>query len=70
MGGIQGREWKGWLSQCTASTFIRCCYLQYVDYLSLRDNELVIVGTVVPVYASRNQRDIKVDSVLTRSPQP
>ena len=62
------RRWVGWLSILIASIFVRDYYLQYTNFLSLRNKESVIVNPVIPVYTLRMEKEIKTVPVLSRLP--
>ena len=51
-----------------ASTFIRDCYLQYTNFLSLSNNESVIVNSVITVHTLRKKGEVKTVSAITRLP--
>ena len=59
-------DWIVYHSSIFASIFIRAYYLQYTDFLSLRDKELVIVSAVIPVHSLGRQGETKTVSVLAR----
>ena len=44
--------------------FIRHCYLQYTNFVSLSDKKSVIVSPVFAVHISRQKREVKTVSVL------
>ena len=48
--------------------FIRNCYLNYTNFLSLNHKELVIVSPDFHVHTSRKKEESKAMSVLTRLP--
>ena len=48
--------------------FIRDCYLQYTNFLSLSHKELVIVSPTFHVHTSRKTEETKTVSVLARLP--
>ena len=50
---------SGWFAILITSILLRGCYLQYTNFLSLTDKELVIVRGVIPVHASEKQWEIK-----------
>ena len=41
-------------------------YLQYTNFLNLRDKELVIASPVITAHTLRKKREIKTVSFLTR----
>lgn len=46
--------------------FLRCCYLQYTNSLSLENKESVILSTVIPVETSDKQEKVEVSPVFTK----
>ena len=61
----RGHGVSGWLNILMTSIFLRGCYLQCTNFLSLGNKESVIVSTVIPVDASGKQGEIEVATVLT-----
>ena len=62
------RRWIRRFSILIASIFIRDNYLQYTNFLSLSDEESVIVNPVISVYTLREKTKIKTVPVLKRLP--
>ena len=60
------RRWIGWFVILILSIFLREYYLQYTNFLSLRDKESAVVSTVISVHTSEKQEEIKTVSVLSR----
>ena len=60
------RSWIGWFAIPVSNSFIRDCYLQYTNFLSLSDKELVIVSPVINVHTLRKKGEIKTMGFLTR----
>ena len=58
----------GWFAIPVASIFIRDCYLQYTNFISLNDKESVIVSPVITVHTLRKKGEMKTVSDLTRLP--
>ena len=56
---VMDREYEGgnsgWFAILITSILLRGCYLQYTNFLSLTDKELVIFRGVIPVHASEKQ---------------
>lgn len=48
---------------------IRCCYLQYANFLSLTNKKSVIVDAIILAYTFIKQGEIKVAPALMRPPQ-
>ena len=63
-----GRRWIGWFFILTVCIFMRDYYLQYSNFLSLRDKEAVVVSPVIPVYTLRKKTEIKTVAALKRLP--
>ena len=73
----QGNNTDGWTTReriqwmvihsYSNNIFIRCCYLQFINFLSLKDNKLAIMSTVIPTHALRKQGDIKVTPVINET---
>lgn len=52
MGREYGGGWSGQFAILITSILLRGCCLQYTNFLSLTNKELVIVSGVIPVHAS------------------
>ena len=63
---VHEREWIGWFAILILCIFPREYYLQQTNFLSLSNNESVIVSAVIHVHTSDNQEEIKTVSVLTK----
>ena len=64
-----GKEWSRWFAIPITSTFLRDYYLQYTNFLSLINKELVIVSVVISAHASwsrkrSKQRQSSQDSIV------
>ena len=66
MGRGHGRGWSGWFTILITSIFLRGCYLQYTNFLSLSDKESVMVSAIIPVHVSGKQGEVKAAPELKR----
>ena len=62
------RRWIGMFAIAISSIYIRGYYLQYTNFLSLGNRELVVVNPVITVHTLRKKGEIKTVSFLTRLP--
>ena len=60
------REWNGWFSILITSIFLRDCYLQNTNFLSLSDKESVNLRVAIAIHVSGTQVEIKAAPVLIR----
>ena len=61
-----GKEWSRWFAIPITSTFLRDYYLQYTNFLSLINKELVIVSVAISCPYFVEQEEIKAAPVLAR----
>ena len=54
------RGCSGWFAILITSTFIRGCYLQYANFLSLSGKGPVIVSFVIPAHSLRSREKLNV----------
>ena len=64
---VHEREWIGWFAILILCIFSREYYLQQTNFLSLSNNESVIVSAVIHVHTSDNQKEIKQCQSLQKS---